>query len=123
MAHYKKNSKRVILMNRDFEILQFLLESKVASRDQIKLYFFGNASNSTVNCRLNKILSLDLIKRKPLEIEQKTVYGYSITPKGLNKVKHLLPYECRNVRQSDSPTMYLIVGLCKLKKQCFMSGF
>ena len=103
MAHSKKNSKRVILMNRDLEILQFLFESKIATKDQIKLYFFDNSSNSNVNRRLSKILSLDLIKRIPLDIGQKTVYGYSITLKGLNRVKYLLPYECRKIHQSDCP--------------------
>ena len=59
-------------------------------------------ANSNVNCRLSKILSLDLI-RIPLDIGQKTVYGYSITLKGLNRVKHLLFYECEKVHQSDCP--------------------
>ena len=103
MAHYKKKSGKVILMNRDFEILQFLLESKIVTRDQIKLYFFKGSSNSNVNRRLNKILSLDLIRGIPLDIGQKTVYGYSITLKGLNRVKHLLFYECEKVHQSDCP--------------------
>ena len=102
MAYYKK-PKKVILMNRDFEILQFLFESKIVTKDQIKRYFFGNSSNSNVNRRLSKILSLDLIKRIPLDIGQKTVYGYSITLKGLNRVKYLLPYECRKIYQSDCP--------------------
>ena len=57
--------KKVILMNRDFEILQFLLESKNVTKDQIKLYFFENSANSNVNRRLNKILSPDLIERIP----------------------------------------------------------
>ena len=101
MTHYKKDFKKVILRNRDFEILQFLFESKIVTKDQIKLYFFNNAANGTVNRRLRKILSLDLIKRIPLEMGQKTIYGYFITPKGLNKVKHLLPYGYGKINQSD----------------------
>ena len=61
MARYKK-PKRVILMDRDFEILQFLFESKIVTKDQLQLYFFKGISNSTVNRRLSKILSLGLIE-------------------------------------------------------------
>ena len=103
MNRSKKKFEKVILRTRDFEILQFLFESKIVTKDQIKLYFFNNAANGTVNRRLRKVLSLDLIKRMPLEMEQKTIHGYSITPKGLNRVKHLLPYGYGKINQSDCP--------------------
>ena len=103
MNQPKKEFERVALRTRDFEILQFLFESKIVTKDQIQLYFFNNAANGTVNRRLRKILSLDLIKRVPLETEQKTIYGYTITQKGLNKVKHLLPYGYGKINQSDCP--------------------
>ena len=90
-------------MHRDFEILQFLFESKIVTKDQIKLYFFKGSSNSAVNHRLSKLLSLNLIGRIPLDMRQKTVYGYSITLKGLNRVNHLLPYKCEKIHQSDYP--------------------
>ena len=102
MARYTK-PKRVILMDRDFEILKFLFESKIVTKDQLQLYFFEGVSNSTVNRRLHKILSLGLIERIPLDIGQKTVYGYSITLEGLNKIKCLLPYKCEKIHQSDYP--------------------
>ena len=34
---------------------------------------------------------------------KKTVYGYSLTLEGLNKIKCLLPYKCEKIHQSDYP--------------------
>ena len=81
--------------------MRSLFESKVMSREQINNQFFPDVSKYTVNIRLHKIMSLGLIKRKPIAVEHGVFYGYSLTQKGLAKIKPTLPYEVKAVRASS----------------------
>ena len=87
----RKKRKNVILCSRDMRIMRSLFEGKVMSREQINKQFFPDVSKYTVNIRLNKIMSLGLIKRKPIAIERGVFYGYSLTQKGLAEIKPTLP--------------------------------
>ena len=87
----RKKRKKVILCSRDMRIMRSLFEGKVMSREQINKQFFPDVSKYTVNIRLNKIMSLGLIKRKPIAIERGVFYGYSLTQKGLAEIKPTLP--------------------------------
>lgn len=93
MKRHRKKHQKTLLTQRDLEILQLLFEHKIISRDQIGLYFFSDVSKRTVNRRLKKILDLGLIRRIPIETKEGTIYGYSITEKGMGKIQSLLPYE------------------------------
>lgn len=93
--------RNTVLCDRDLRIMRSLLESKIMSRQQIGDRFFPNISKDTVNRRLRKIISMGLIIRKPIELSLKASYGYSLTQKGLAKIKPLLPYEVQNVQASS----------------------
>lgn len=97
----RKKRKSVILCSRDMRIMRSLFESKVMSREQINKQFFPDVSKYTVNIRLNKIMSLGLITRKPIAVERGVFYGYSLTQKGLAAIKPTLPYEVKAVRASS----------------------
>ena len=101
MSKARRKSKNVILCSRDMRIMRSLFESKVMSREQINNQFFPNVSKYTVNIRLHKIMSLGLIKRKPIAVERGVFYGYSLTQKGLAAIKPTLPYEVKAVRASS----------------------
>ncbi|USN48060.1 MAG: replication-relaxation family protein [Pseudobdellovibrionaceae bacterium] len=90
-----KKVSKVILGDRDFRILCFLFENKVATRNQINRYFFGGISKDTVNRRLRKILSLGLICRMSLNAGREVTYCYSLTQRGLTKIRPLLPYSVK----------------------------
>ena len=97
----RKKRKKVILCSRDMRIMRSLFEGKVMSREQINKQFFPDVSKYTVNIRLNKIMSLGLIKRKPIAVERGVFYGYSLTQKGLAEIKPTLPYEVKAMRASS----------------------
>ena len=81
--------------------MRLLFESKVLSREQINNQFFPDVSKHTVNRRLRKIVDLGLIKGKPVATGQKIFYGYSLTKRGLAKVKPILPYKVTATRSSS----------------------
>lgn len=101
MRKARKKFKKVVLCNRDMHIMRLLFESKVMSREQINNRFFPDASKYTVNIRLHKIMSIGLIKRKPIAVERGVFYGYSLTQKGLAEIKPKLPYEVKAMRSSS----------------------
>ena len=101
MLKAKKRSRNFVLCNRDMRIMRSLFEGKVMKREQIGNQFFPDVSKDTVNRRLRKISRLGLIKRKPIEEEQRFFYGYSLTQKGLAEIKPTLPYEVKAMRASS----------------------
>ena len=104
MRRVRRRFRNVVLCDRDFEILRLMFESKVMSREQIGIYFFQNASKQTVNLRLQKIMELGLICRKPISLGYKIIYAYSLTQYGLTKIKPLLPHRVETQsRLSECP--------------------
>ena len=101
MSKAKNKSRKVVLCKRDRQIMHLLFESKVMSREQINNQFFPDVSSQTVNSRLRKITSLGLIKRKPLELDHKVFFVYSLTQRGLAEIKPMLPYEIKAMRSSS----------------------
>ena len=101
MRKARNKIRKVVLCKRDWRIMRLLFESKVLSREQINNKFFPDVSSQTVNSRLRKITSLGLIKRKPLELEHKVFYVYSLTQSGLAEIKPTLPYEVKAMRSSS----------------------
>ena len=100
----RKKATNVVLRVRDFNILRFLFENKVVSRDQINQRFFPGASKDAVNKRLRKIMSLSLIRRKPITVGHRVIYGYSLTRCGLDEIKPMLGYEVKTSSvQSECP--------------------
>ena len=92
MSKARNKIRKVVLCSRDMRIMRLLFESKIMSREQINNQFFPDVSSQTVNSRLRKITSLGLIERKPLELDNKVFYVYSLTQRGLTKIKPMLPY-------------------------------
>ena len=104
MRKVRRKFRNIVLCERDFKILQLIFESKVMSREQIGICFFQNASKQTVNLRLQKIMELGLICRKPISLGYKIIYAYSLTPYGLTKIKPLLPHKVETKsRLSECP--------------------
>ena len=92
------------LCQRDLQILRLIFESKIMSREQIGNHFFPEGSAQTTNRRLLKIMKLGLINRKPIAIDNKIIYVYSLTKNGLTKINSLLTYEVRTEKRiSDCP--------------------
>lgn len=98
MRKDRRTTKNTVLCNRDLHIMRSLFESKVMNRKQIGDKFFPDVSKDTVNRRLRKITSLGLITRKPFELELNVFHSYSLTKKGLAKIKPLLPYDVKAVQ-------------------------
>ena len=94
----RESSENTVLCTRDLQILSLIFENKVMSRKQIGDIFFPNVSKDTVNRRLRKITNLGLITRKPIELGINIFRSYSLTPKGLAKIKPLLPYDVQGVQ-------------------------
>ncbi len=92
MKTRRRRCKRTVITQRDLKVLQFLFEHKFVSRDQIRSYFFTGTHRSIVNDRLKKILDFGLVRRTPIEKDQKIIYGYRLTLEGLNRVKTFMPY-------------------------------
>lgn len=86
-------SKNVQITERDYKIMQFLFEHKVATRDQIGKYFFSGSSKQCVNSRLNKLLCCGLIQRVLIQSGAKITFGYSLEQKGLFTMKAKSPYD------------------------------
>ena len=101
MRKARKKIKNVVLCSRDMRLMQSLFESKVMSREQIGNQFFLDVSIKTVNRRLQKLMVLGLVKRKPIAVEYGVFYGYSLTQKGLAKITPTLPYQVKAVRASS----------------------
>ena len=92
MSKARKKSKNVVLCSRDIRIMRSLFEGKIASQEQIGNHLFPGVSAQTVNRRLLKIIELGLIRRKPIAVDDKVIYAYSLTQHGLTKIKPMLPY-------------------------------
>jgi len=88
----KRARCKVEVVPRDYEVLKLLLESKVASRDQIAKYVFGDRSINTVNIRLKKLDRAKLIRGFSLTRKPKSQSAYSLTKLGLSVLKPNLPY-------------------------------
>ena len=101
MRKARKKFKNVVLCNRDLRIMRSMFEGKVMSRDQINQQFFPDVSKDAVNKRLRKITSLGLIRRKPVIFEDRVIFGYSLTQRGLAKITPTLPYQVKAVRASS----------------------
>ena len=101
MRKDRKKIKNIVLCNRDLRIMRSLFESKVMNRKQIGDQFFPDISKDTVNRRLRKITSLGLITRRPIELEFNIFHSYSLTQKGLAKIKPLLPYGVQKAQISS----------------------
>ena len=86
-----------------------LFENKIVSREQIGSQLFPNVSKDTVNRRLRKIAGLGLIKKTTTFVGRRVIAGYSLTQRGLAKIKSTLPYEVKpelhavNARCTTSP--------------------
>ena len=94
----------VILGERDMRIMRLLFENKIASREQIGDRFFPDVSKDTVNRRLRKIAGLGLIKRTTTAVGRKVIWCYSLTQRGLAKIKPTLPYEVKTkATRSECP--------------------
>ncbi len=93
MRKARQKFKNVILCSRDLRIMRSLFASKVASQEQIAEHFFPAVSAQTVNRRLLKIMALGLLRRKPLAVDNKIIYAYSLTQRGLAKLQ--LTRSCR----------------------------
>ena len=99
-----RNTERVILSERDFKIMCSLFENKVMSREQIGRQFFNGASKQAVSRRLRKLVDLGLITRTSVIVGHGAIYGYSIRPRGLVKIKPMLAYEVKSTSSlSDCP--------------------
>ena len=89
--------------------MRTLFENKIVSREQIGSQFFPNVSKDTVSRRLRKIAGLGLIKRTTAAVGRRVIAGYSLTQRGLAKIKSTLPYEVKpelhavNTRCTTSP--------------------
>ena len=101
MRRARNKIRKVVLCERDRQIMHLLFENKVMSREQINKKFFPDVSSQTVNSRLRKIMRLGLIKRKPLELDHKVFYVYSLTQRGLAEIKPMLLYEIKAMRSSS----------------------
>lgn len=100
----KEKLRKVILGERDFKILRALFENKVVSREQINNQFFPGVSKETVNRRLRKIADLGLITRKSTVVGRRVIWCYSLTSRGLAKIKPTLPYEVKTkATRSECP--------------------
>jgi hypothetical protein len=99
----RKSQERVLLMKRDFEVMSSLYENKVLTKKQIKRYFFNKGADSTVNRRLRKLTGISLIKKSFIDTDKKTIQVFSLTEKGLTKVRPYLSYEIKGKSyRSDS---------------------
>lgn len=95
---------KVSLGERDFKLMCFLFENKIASQEQIGNKFFPNVSVQTVNRRLRRLIGLKLLTRMSVIMGRGAIYGYSLTPRGLAKIKQLLAYEIKTTsRLSECP--------------------
>ena len=80
--------KKPIITARDLKMLEFIVESKLASRDQLNLVFFKNSKCiRVINKRINKLMQRNLVTRIGVQIDDRFLYCYEITPNGLNAVK------------------------------------
>ena len=93
MSKARNKIRKVVLCSRDMRIMRSLFESKIASQEQIGNHLFPDVSAQTVNRRLLKIIKLGLIWRKPIAVDDKIIYAYSLTQRGLTKIKPTLPYK------------------------------
>ena len=92
MRRARNKNRKVVLCSRDMHIMSSLFEGKIASQEQIGDHLFPGVSAQTVNRRLLKIIELGFIRRKPIAIDDKIIYAYSLTQRGLIKIKPMLPY-------------------------------
>lgn len=80
--------KKHVITTRDLKMLEFIIESKLASRDQLNMMFFKNSNCvRVINRRLNKLLQRNLITRIGVQINDRFLYCYRITEDGLNAVQ------------------------------------
>jgi hypothetical protein len=103
--------KKSITTTRDLKILEFLIESKIASRDQLNSVFFKNSDcKRVVNKRINKLIHKKLITRVGLQIRERFLFCYRITDEGLKIVKSNLRLDLlKTPERSEKPDHDLIL--------------
>lgn len=84
----KTKAKRSVVTTRDLKMLEFIIESKLASRDQLNFVFFKNSKcKRVINRRINKLMQRNLISRIGVQINDRFLYCYELTDVGIDTVK------------------------------------
>ena len=88
-----KNKPRVVVVDRDRQILIALFKNKALSLEQIHNRFFNGRSRTVVCTRLSKLFHLGLLEKKPFYDQKRIRIAYGLSKKGLEEIKSELPYE------------------------------
>ena len=79
----KPSLKKFIVTNRDLTVLEFLAESKIASREHIRRMFFKNTKSLRVLYRrLKYLIDSEYIYRTGIEFDGRFLLCYMLTEKG-----------------------------------------
>ncbi|MBY0386304.1 hypothetical protein K2X05_14195, partial [bacterium] len=76
----RKNTRKKYpqVTQRDLKMLEFVLESKIVSRDQLRNEFFSHAKTvRALNARLNRLVLSDLLSRVGVQTEKEFLFCYS----------------------------------------------
>ena len=106
--------KKMILMPRDLEILEFLYRFKVANRDQLQREFFENTSLSAFWRRMALLHKVGLIKRAFYEENLKARRYYSLSKKAFNSVIRDNSSVIQSKGKLKSDSLYHDLGLVNI---------
>lgn len=109
----RKNTRKKFpeVTTRDLKILEFVLESKIVSRNQLRNEFFSHTKTvRALNARLNRLVLLSLLSRIGIQTEKEFVFCYSITKEGLFVVQEHLKFKpLKQPERSEKPIHDLIL--------------
>lgn len=88
----KRDTKRIIINDRDVKLFNYLFEIKVATVEQINRDVFIGKSKSTVFKRLRKLVEYKYLTRTPVYKERSVQFAYSISKTTLKN--HILGPDC-----------------------------
>jgi len=84
MMTIRTKPKRPVITTRDLKMLEFIIECKLASRDQLNWVFFKNSKcKRVINRRINKLMQRNLISRIGVQVDNRFLYCYEPTNFGL----------------------------------------
>ena len=107
-------NKNALVTNRDLDIFRFLFESKVATSQQISDKIFPGRHITAATRRLRKLSNLSLIRRKPINLRNRSITSYSLSEQGFSKyLAKTLPELSRKQLRSDSIEHDIV--LCEIR--------
>jgi hypothetical protein len=95
---------KIVIQQRDREILKYVFTFRVVTYDQVRRKFFSENKDSAARKRIRELRAVKLLRSSYIEYNQKAVKCISLTEKGWGLIARSWPFEIdRPYLKSESP--------------------